>query len=83
MRGGPRHGVEWTDRQMLDALDLMERQGLSGAEVAVRVGRSRAAVLGMVKRIRDDLAAVPDLTVKPENRDGAMPARWWANGRVK
>lgn len=37
----------------------------------------------MVKRIRDDLDAVPDLATKAENRDGGMPPRWWAKGRMQ
>lgn len=66
-----------TDREMLETLDLHERQGLSAAQVAARVGRSRSAVLGLVKRINDAADAVPDRALRPENRDGGMPARWW------
>jgi transposase len=66
-----------TDREVLETMDLHERQGLSMAQVAPRVGRSRSAVCGLVKRINDAADAVPDLAVRPENRDGGMPARWW------
>ncbi len=70
-----------TDREILETLDLHERQGLSAAQVGRRVGRSRSAVLGIVKRINDATDAVPDLCARPENRNGGMPARWWEDRR--
>ncbi|RID91530.1 hypothetical protein D2N39_12565 [Gemmobacter lutimaris] len=75
----------WTDDQQLDALDRIERQGQSATEVGAAYGRSRSSVLGMVKRVRDDLAAseVADFApgtgpaVKPANQDGALGPLWW------
>ncbi len=67
----------WTDREMLEALDLIERQGLSAARVAQRMGGSRSAVCGLMFRIKTDLAKVSDVAVRPANQDGGMPARWW------
>ena len=67
--------MEWTDAMILQALDMHERQGPAADLVGQRFGVSRSAVLGLIKRIRD--ADVPCGCVRPENRDGGMPARWW------
>jgi hypothetical protein len=68
---------EWTDREVLEILDLTERQGLSAAVVAVRMRCSRSAILGLRYRINAASNEVEDLAKRPENRDGGMPARWW------
>ena len=84
---GVKAGEGWTDRRMLEVLDMVERQGMTAAEVArVLGGVSRSAVLGVVSRVRLDLAASEDAgfapgqgpAVRPENCDGGMPVRWWA-----
>lgn len=75
--------VEWSDSEMLEALDMVDRAGLTG-EVAARglselAGRNftRSSVLGKVNRIRSDCA--PDAPgLSPGNRTGDMGARWWA-----
>ena len=72
-----RHNKDWTDRQVLEVLDLMQRQGLTAREIGARFNPSRSAILGVVHRIEKDLSAVPDLATRPENQDGSMPARWW------
>ena len=48
--------AEWTDAEMLAALWAMDVQGHSATAVARDLGRSRSAVLGMRKRVMDDLA---------------------------
>jgi hypothetical protein len=68
---------EWTDREVLDILDLTERQGLSAAVVAVRMRCTRSAILGLRYRINAASNEVEDVAKRPENRDGGMPARWW------
>ena len=68
---------EWTDREVLEILDLTERQGLSATVVAVRMRCSRSAILGLRYRINTASNEVEDLAKRPENRDGGMPARWW------
>lgn len=45
----------WTDARMLQALGLRDA-GFSATEIAARMGTSRAAVLGIFKRIADDVA---------------------------
>ncbi len=70
------HLAIWSDAEMLALLRGVERDGLSCTVMAQRLGRSRSACLGMMKRIRDDLAAVPDLALCPENQDGGMPEGW-------
>ena len=68
---------EWTDREVLEILDLTERQGLTATVVAVRMRCSRSAILGLRYRVLTDSAKVLDMAKRPENRDGGMPARWW------
>lgn len=46
----------WTDAEMLDAL-AMRDLGMSMANIAGKLGRSRASVCGVLKRISDDDAA--------------------------
>lgn len=81
-----RNGAEvtvWTDEAILEALDLTENDGHPAAivarEMTARLGKpiSRPAVLGLVKRIRDDDARVPDRCKSPENQDGGMGRHWW------
>jgi hypothetical protein len=66
-----------TDREVLEILDLTERQGLSAAVVAVRMRCTRSAILGLRYRINAASNEVEDVAKRPENRDGGMPARWW------
>lgn len=78
--------MAWSDRQIIEALELADVQGLTAAQIAERMqGVSRNAVIGILNRVRRDLAeseAVPFPAGKgpasrPENRDGGMPAGWW------
>ena len=68
---------DWTDLEVLEVMDLTERQGLSAAVVAVRMRCSRSAILGLRFRVNSDSDKVADVAKRPENRDGGMPARWW------
>jgi hypothetical protein len=74
--------MSWSDTDILRALDMHERQGLTAAGVGRRMGRSRSAVLGMIHRINKDADRVACTCKRPENRDGGMPALWWAKGRT-
>lgn len=56
--------------EMLESLDLRDHEGLSAAEVAARLGKTRAAVLGVWQRIRD--AEAPGAA-----GDGSLPRGWW------
>lgn len=66
----------------LELLDLADREGLRGAELRRRMSAitrdswSNGRVQGLLSRLR--FAPEPCACVKPENRDGGMPARWWA-----
>lgn len=64
----------WTDAQMLYALDL-RADGLTCDVIGEMVGRSKGAIAGLLKRIRDE--DQPDECKKPENRDGGMDRYWW------
>lgn len=78
-----KHGTPvWSDERILEALDL-RWEGLSASEIARRLGGvTRNAVLGKFYCIDHDSARVPDLCVKPENRDGGMGRGWWRRGGV-
>ncbi|APZ51247.1 hypothetical protein [Salipiger abyssi] len=75
------------DEMLLNMLDMRDFDGLSASKIGQRAGRSRAAVCGLFKRVRDDEArheaecaarGVPVCQcLKPENRDGGMTRRWW------
>ena len=74
--------TEWSDGEMLLALDLCERQGLSRHQAAEQIaaqygtGRQANAVIGVIHRINAKTDAVPCRCRKPENRDGGMPPQW-------
>ncbi len=69
--------VLWGDMATLEVLDLWY-QGYSASEIAKQFGVSRSAILGLVHRVRADTDRFPSEATKPENKDGGMPARWWA-----
>lgn len=78
--------VDWSDAEMLLALDLSERLLLSATAVARALnarfltGRSRSSVIGLLDRVNSATDTVPDLCRRPQNRDGAMPPEWWQAG---
>ena len=49
--------ARWSDAEMLAALDMRDRCGMSAAVIAGKLGRSRSSVLGVFKRSADDEAA--------------------------
>lgn len=63
------------DEELLNILHLRDNVGLTASAVSKRCGRSRAAILGLEHRIRQD--ALSCICAKPENQDGGMPALWW------
>lgn len=77
--------TQWSDRECLEMLDAVHRQGLSRGEAAramsLFLGRkvSRATVIGLLYRIEQAHGKVPCVCSKPENQDGGMPSRWWAS----
>lgn len=72
-------GLVWTDAQLLLMMDLHECEGLSFQAVADRLGTSKGAIAGAFTRIKRDLAASESgaAPLRPENRDGSQPRRWW------
>ncbi len=68
----------WSDEQILDVMDRHERCGESTTAIAMSYGKTRNTTLGLIFRVRKAQAGHnDDKVVKPENRDGGMPARWW------
>ena len=77
-RGGPGRHSRAADLRDLEVMDLRDSGGLSAGGIAARIpGLTRGAVCGIWRRIdasADDACAC----TKPENRDGGMARRWWA-----
>jgi len=79
----------WSDGDILRVLDR-RANGATALEVGQSFGLSRSAILGLEKRIRDEMR-LEDLTirpgevpaVKPENQDGGMPKDWWKPGLAR
>ena len=74
-----------SDRIMLEILDRHERLGLTLEIAGAPFRMTRSAVSGVVSRVRIDTNASDrvQLAVKPENRDGGMPEKWWTKGLVR
>ena len=85
--------MSWSDDDILEVMDQVERRHLSASVVATHFATSRSAICGLVKRIRDDIAEEDkrrnrpaDLDTdgrppqRPANLDGGMPSRWWDRG---
>ena len=68
---------EWTDYDMLTALHMRDHEGLTRQDIAVRLGRTKGAIIGLFDRIERETDAVD---VSP-HLNGTMPVRWWAKGR--
>ena len=66
-----------TDLELLEALYMRDVEHKTFTPIAKRFKKSRAAMIGALYRINDDLARHPCEATKPENRDGGMPDRWW------
>ena len=63
-----------TDEQILEAMHLHYVDGMRLVDVGERFGKSRSAMAGIMKRIRDDTnVSDPDGIL-----NGTMPERWWA-----
>ena len=65
--------ANWTDEDMLEALDLRDHEGLTMAEVAKRMGRGRMSIVGLMKRVNDET----DHFDPDGNQNGTMPRKWW------
>jgi hypothetical protein len=63
----------WTDAEMLTALDLRDREGLTYRQIGARIGRGRSSVAICLNRVD----AETDLSDPHGTQDGTMPPRWW------
>jgi len=81
----PHSKAKWSDREILEVMDAVDRQGLTPRVVAGALSRTlgrkvtRDAVLGLVHRISRAHEATTCACSRPENCDGGMPKRWWAS----
>lgn len=64
------------DERVLAILDAKFAQGMGNAEILRRFKITNSALQGMIHRTVKD--PTPCACRKRENRDGGMPARWWA-----
>lgn len=73
------HGrqTQWTDGEILEALELRDHEGWTYARIAERLGRSRSALIGLLQRV--DQAA----DVAGARGDGTMPRGWWRDGLTR
>ena len=71
---------KWTDVQILEVLDL-QADGYSTSRIAKamavhwKIKFSKNQIIGLTSRIRKDRGVC--VCVKPANKDGGMPDRWW------
>lgn len=72
MVAAPQHD----DGQVLELLYLTEALGLTALQAGKKLGMSRSAALGLIKRIRDDT----DKHDASPHLNGTMPPRWWEFG---
>lgn len=66
----------YSDAELLLVLELRRVEGLTFAEIAKRLRRSRGSVIGVVRRI--DREAGPG-----DRHDGTMPPGWWRDGLAR
>ena len=64
------------DMRLLELLHMTECEGMTRKAAGKRFGMTKSAVIGQLDRIGK--AMQPSTATRPENRDGGMPAKWWA-----
>ena len=64
--------AKWTDEAILEALHLMDHEGLTAAETGRRFGVTKNAILGLRYRARHESERHFG-----EAGDGTMPPGWW------
>lgn len=73
----------WTDEEILHALDL-RASGLGATLIARKMSRetreriTKGQIIGILNRVDKDDQKHPCACVKPENKTGGMPEKWWA-----
>lgn len=69
----------WSDAEMLEALDLRAHEGLTAAQIAARLGKTRGAVIGILNRIDNETNA-HDGRGRAGIGNGTMARFWWRKG---
>jgi len=63
----------WSDEDLLECLDMIERQGVCFTDTARFMNCKRSTLVGIMSRLRREIRKHdPD-----GHMDGTMPARWW------
>jgi len=65
--------TQWTDEQILTALDSHENDGKSGVQIGRKMGKSEDATHQLFYRIRK----ATDASDPDHNKNGTMPRKWW------
>jgi len=73
---------EWTDYQLLTVMQLIHT-GHSCGQAGAAIGRTKNAVIGMMRRVRAQTDKVACERVKPDNINGGMAREWWRAGLEK
>lgn len=68
------------DERDLEILHLLDIEGVGPTAVIGRFGVTKGQIAGIRNRATGEKARAEHrcLCEKPENKDGGMPARWWA-----
>lgn len=64
------------DERLLTIIDLKVKGRVSGPEIRRRFDLTNSALSGIMNRYRQSF--LPCACEKPQNCDGGMPDRWWA-----
>lgn len=64
------------DIRDLTILDLYDGEPMAAHDVAVKMGTTKNAVIGLRNRIMKTHNAIECLCEKPENKDGGMKRGW-------
>ena len=67
-----------SDEQILSFLHMRHTLGMDFSEIGRAHGVTKNTAIGAVNRVDNASNAVLCWCRKPENKDGGMPAEWWA-----
>lgn len=72
---------QYSDDEAVELLYLHYNLGISASIIGQWFGTSKRSVLGFTFRIRKQIELHECKCVKPENKDGGMPEKWWVRDK--
>lgn len=69
---------EWPEQHILIALHLRDHEGMTCREIGERLGRTKNAVIGCLRRVDEETDASDN-----GHLNGSMCPLWWQNKGVK